>query len=74
MRSSWRLFFVLGALVLGGLAGAYIGEEHVGLCVDRVSSNSSSTAEVRLSPPGAAVGAVLVGAGFLMTRRWTRHG
>ncbi len=73
-RTSWRLLLVVGALVLGALVGAYVAGTGVSACVDRVDGGDSfCTTEVRLSAPGAVVGAVLAGgAAFLTTRRWSR--
>ena len=74
-RSSWRLILVLGALLLGAIAGAYVAGAKATLCVDRVDGQSYCASEVRLSAPGAVVGAVLAGGtAFVATRRWSRRG
>ncbi len=72
-RTSWRLLLVVGALVLGALVGSYVAGTGVSACVDRVDGDGFCTTEVRLSAPGALVGAMLAGGtALLRTRRWSR--
>jgi hypothetical protein len=49
------------AVLLGGLAGAWVGGPHATLCVDRVHGPSRCTDQVELSWPGALAGAALAG-------------
>jgi hypothetical protein len=65
----------LGALVLGGVCGAYGAATWVTACVDRVGAAGYCTTDIRPSAVGAVVGAVLfAGAALLASRRRSRRG